>query len=110
MKRLFVLLLICLLPMQVFAGVVTYYKAQAQSLPGMTTELAGQADAQHGSPSDAASCDNENFSQHAGLGDEPVLHMGLMFVADSTRLAPALRSDAAIQPPFLPPAARPPRV
>jgi len=54
--------------------------------------------------------DSDDFSTHAGVGDEPVLHSAQVFVCDSATLAPSLHSDAASQPPFLPPAGRPPRV
>lgn len=142
MKRLFALLLVCLLPMQVFAGMLTYRTAVdtvalleqvAVAAALQAPAAAAQADADQALLADADSNDNsgnidsvdnsvdnsdddngayadsEDFSNHVGVGDEPVLNTVLAFVADSATLAPALRSDAASQPPFLPPAGRPPR-
>ena len=59
---------------------------------------------------DLSYADTEDFSSHAGVGDETVLNPVMAFVSDSATLAPALRSDDARQPPFLPLAGRPPRV
>ncbi len=131
MKRLFALLLICLLPMQVFAGLLTYRTAvdtvalQAQfdqllhsavqhasndaSLASVPA-VAGDVDVADIDDDSSDFADSEDFSTHAGVGDEPVLHSAQVFVFDSATLAPALRSDSASQPPFLPPAGRPPRV
>lgn len=137
MKRLFALLLICLLPMQVFAGMLTYktgidsaaleLQVQQQKMLEAQRELqaqllettgAGQAEAddlqaladQSDRDDDTSYADSEDFSNHAGIGDETVLNPALAFIVDSASLAPALRSDDARQPPFLPPAGRPPRV
>ncbi|ASU40386.1 hypothetical protein hmeg3_20200 [Herbaspirillum sp. meg3] len=142
MKRLFALLLICLLPMQVFAGMLTYktgidsaaleFQVQQQQMlemqrlltevagAGQTAAddqqiLAGQSDqidqtSQADRDDDTSYADSEDFSNHAGVGDETVLNPTLAFIVDSATLAPALRSDDARQPPFLPPAGRPPRV
>ncbi|MBB3212829.1 hypothetical protein FHW67_002117 [Herbaspirillum sp. Sphag1AN] len=120
MKRLLVLFLMCVLPLQVFAGVVSSRAAQLQQTPVLLQmQHAGAAhedhhgDQQKQAPLDdnagIAGVDDEDFSYHASIGDEPVLVTALMFVAESARLAPALRSDPEIQPPFLPPAGRPPR-
>jgi hypothetical protein len=129
MKRLFVLLLICLLPMQVFAGALTHstsetvvtavaavlpVTAAAQLQAQLQEQLQDQAIADLASDdgiADGASYGDsgEDFSTHAGIGDEPMQNPALIFGADSASLAPAQRSDAARQPPFLPPAARPPR-
>lgn len=137
MKRLFALLLICLLPMQVFAGMLTsqvneLFDTQQESVqesslqvpqPVLTTQLAQLmaeeiaqdeavsvvADEDSGDAADTAYNDaSEDFSTHAGIGDEPALNGALVFVADSATLAPAQCNDDARQPPFLPPAARPP--
>ncbi len=140
MKRLFAILLICLLPVQVFAGMLTYKTAidsaaleqqvqqqeqlrQALELAaiagsGANTDSADDATAQQqaladstdGDDDDLSYADTEDFSSHAGVGDETVLNPAMAFVADSATLAPALRSDDARQPPFLPLAGRPPRV
>jgi hypothetical protein len=120
MKRLLVLFLMCVLPLQVFAGVASSRAVQLQETP-MLSQLQ-HAGSDHGdhygnhqkqAPLDdnagIASVDDEDFSYHASIGDEPVLVTAMMFAAESARLAPALRSDPAIQPPFLPPAGRPPR-
>lgn len=137
MKRLFAILLICLLPVQVFAGMLTYKTAidsvaleqqvQQQEQLRQAFELAAAAgslvnaddaadkaaqalaDANDGDD-DLSYADTEDFSSHAGVGDETVLNPAMAFVSDSATLAPALRSDDARQPPFLPLAGRPPRV
>lgn len=67
------------------------------------------ADEDSGDAADTAYNDaSEDFSTHAGIGDEPALNGALVFVADFATLAPAQCNDDARQPPFLPPAARPP--
>jgi len=136
MKRLFAILLICLLPVQVFAGMLTYKTAidsvaleqqvqqQEQLRQALEFATAAGSDvsvdddaAQQQATADAANgdddlsyADTEDFSSHAGVGDETVLNPAMAFVSDSATLAPALRSDDARQPPFLPLAGRPPRV
>ncbi|WP_016832219.1 hypothetical protein [Herbaspirillum lusitanum] len=137
MKRLFAILLICLLPVQVFAGMLTYKTAidsvaleqqvQQQEQLRQALELAAAAGSDVSAAADKAAqeqaladatdgdddlsyADTEDFSSHAGVGDETVLNPALAFVSDSATLAPALRSDDARQPPFLPLAGRPPRV
>jgi hypothetical protein len=147
MKRLFALLLICLLPMQVFAGMLTYKTAvdsaalelqvmqeQQRQLLQLLAETASVDQTRHQpqdpsqDPTQAATgdeqmlsdqtdgdddtsyADSEDFSNHAGVGDETVLNPALVFLVDSATLAPTLHSDDARQPPFLPPAGRPPRV
>jgi hypothetical protein len=142
MKRLWVLLLICLLPVQVFAAVLTYASSVAStdfSAPAEVSvavkylnakQIAAAADA---AAADQASADlephvalgdkgssgddntgyadsGEDFSTHAGIGDEPVLTQTLAVLPQTSQVAPALRSDDASQPPFLPLAGRPPRV
>ncbi|MBV8623161.1 MAG: hypothetical protein JO174_06715 [Herbaspirillum sp.] len=134
MKRLWVLLLICLLPVQVFAAVLTYASSMAATdfsaphaavavhhLASKTVSLSDAAAADDHAQSvvaDAASSGDdgagyadsgEDFSTHAGIGDEPLLARSLPVVPQTSRLAPALSSDAAMQPPFLPRAGRPPR-
>jgi hypothetical protein len=136
MKRLFAILLICLLPVQVFAGMLTYKTAidsvaleqqvQQQEQLRQALELAATAGTDVNADDAAAQqqaladstdgdddlsyADTEDFSSHAGVGDETVLNPAMAFVSDSATLAPALRSDDARQPPFLPLAGRPPRV
>lgn len=139
MKRLFAILLICLLPVQVFAGMLTYKTAidsvaleqqvqqqeqlrqalelaatagsdaNADTTDALTAQQQALADANDGDD-DLSYADTEDFSSHAGVGDETVLNPAMAFVSDSATLAPALRSDDARQPPFLPLAGRPPRV
>ncbi|MBO9537127.1 hypothetical protein [Herbaspirillum sp.] len=136
MKRLWVLLLICLLPVQVFAAVLTYASSvaatdfsapvqaelnvAAKHLGVHTASVADHAadDLRHGAVADNGSADDdsngyadsgEDFSTHAGIGDEPMLVQSLAVLPEASRLAPALRSDDASQPPFLPLAGRPPR-
>jgi hypothetical protein len=127
MKRLLAFLLICLLPMQVFAGLLTYrtavdavaLQAQFDQLTQSAALLAADdvapaltlvADDTDIDDDSSDFADSDDFSTHAGVGDEPVLHSAQVFVFDSATLAPSLHSDAASQPPFLPPAGRPPRV
>eukprot|EP01037_Dinobryon_pediforme_P045881 gene45881-58748_t len=107
MKRLFILFLICLLPMQVFAGMITFKGAIAQqtqpgAMPDVNVGLSvanidGSDSGNKGDNADtsAASNDGEDFSSHAAIGDEPVLYSAQLFVVNSATLAPALRSDAA---------------
>jgi len=136
MKRLWVLLLICLLPVQVFAAVLTYASSVSStdfSAPAEVSvavkyldskQLAAAADQaaaddeQHAVVSDksptgddgAGYADSgEDFSTHAGIGDEPVLTQTPAILPQTSQVAPALRSDDASQPPFLPLAGRPPR-
>jgi hypothetical protein len=91
MKRLLAFLLICLLPMQVFAGLLTYrtavdtvaLQAQFDQLAQSATLLAADDvapaltlaadDTDVDDSSDFA--DSDDFSTHAGVGDEPVLHL-----------------------------------
>jgi|SRR5450830_806575 len=136
MKRLFALLLIVLLPMQVFAGMLTYKTGidsaalELQVQQQLLAEVAGssatavdpvavmaaaadeqQALSDQGDRDDDTSyADSEDFFNHAGVGDETVLNPAMVFLVDSATLAPSLHSDDARQPPFLPPAGRPPRV
>ncbi|EJM98223.1 hypothetical protein [Herbaspirillum sp. YR522] len=136
MKRLWVLLLICLLPVQVFAAVLTYASSVAStdfSAPAELSVAVKYLDSkQVATTADQAAVDyeqqvalgdkgsvgddgtgyadsGEDFSTHAGIGDEPVLTQTLASLPQTSQLAPALRSDDASQPPFLPLAGRPPR-
>lgn len=136
MKRLWVLLLICLLPVQVFAAVLTYASSVAAtdfSAPAeisvavkyldskqiaAAAEQAAADSEQHaaigeksasGDDSTGYADSGEDFSTHAGIGDEPVLTQTLAALPQTSQVAPALRSDDASQPPFLPLAGRPPR-
>lgn len=142
MKRLWVLLLICLFPVHVFAAVLTY----ASSVASTNVEVAAPAGVVNVAPmsldaarsavadpvtddaersaiamDDSGTADDdgsdgnlfadsgEDFSSHAGIGDEPILSHSLALLPQTSRPAPALRSDDASQPPFLPRAGRPPR-
>lgn len=114
MKRLLILLLICLLPVQVFAGGVAYEQEHPVQTQQSTfiddvlesvlsvasqVELSGSSDEQ----------EHDDFLMHIGAGDEPVIYAGNFFAPDCPAYFPACRSDLASQPPFLPPAGRPPR-
>lgn len=137
MKRLWLLLLICLFPVQVFAAVLTYASSVAATdfsapvqvesniavkhLVDKTVAVAdhaaadlpqSEAVADKGDAGDDSSTyadSGEDFSTHAGIGDEPVLTQSLAVLPETSSMAPALRSDDASQPPFLPRAGRPPR-
>lgn len=128
MKRLLTLILICLLPMQVFAGLLTYKivlptvelqaqfeeRARADDLAQASLSLVALkdlAERAHSDGGESSVCvDSEDLSSHTGGGDEFVLNPMLVFAIDNATLASALRSDAASQPPFLPLAGRPPRI
>src|SRR5450830_61237 len=84
MKRLFALLLICLLPMQVFAGMLTYktgidsaaleLQVQQEQQRELLQSLAHAGDDQQSLPDQAdrdddnSYADSEDFSNHAGAG------------------------------------------
>lgn len=108
MKRLLVLLLICLLPMQAFAGMLTH----RSGIDPAQAAIAAAADDQRAKADrgDSLSCtESEDLSSHAGIGDETASTSAPVFLVDSTAPIPALRSDLARQAPFLPPAGRPPQ-
>jgi hypothetical protein len=115
MKRLLILLLICLLPVQVFAGTVSYAEEHLEQIEQRTIieevlesvlsvashiDLADETDEQ----------EHDEYLMHIGAGDEPVIYAGSFAAPDFPAFFPVCRSDLALQPPFLPPAGRPPRV
>ncbi|AMP01677.1 hypothetical protein CAter10_4250 [Collimonas arenae] len=109
MQRLLILLLICLLPMQVFAGT-------AASQADVVATLAFSAQ-QHESATQCSIADDcssqdtlvDDLEMHVDLGDETVPAFPFVFAAATIAAAPALSNDKARQPPFLPPAGPPPR-
>ena len=115
MRRLLILLLMFLLPMQVFAGMA---ESQANEV-AMLTCLA-QNEVQPEIQQNAAACkaDADCTSQdsavddvemHVDLGDETVPAFPFVFAAAAIASTPALSNDKARQPPFLPPVGPPPR-
>lgn len=114
MKRLLILLLICLLPTQVFAGSVAYAQEhvtqteQATILDDVLASVLSVAQ-QVDLTADTEEQEHDDYLMHIGAGDEPVIYAGSFAVLDFPAFFPACRSDLALQPPFLPPAGRPPR-
>jgi hypothetical protein len=116
MQRLLILLLIFLLPMQVFAGIAeSTANAQApvmtalaytvqQDDPTAQCNIADSRDLQ-GSEDNTA----DDIEMHVDLGDETVPAFPFIFAATAIASVPALSNDKARQPPFLPPAGPPPR-
>lgn len=118
MKRLLILLLICLLPMQVFAGVRAFQIDQAGDKPASWQKASVSADAvqlaeildeDDDGAYDGDEFSDESFSQ-TGASDETMLMPLPAFPDDPLVLTHALRHDAVRQPPFLPLPGRPPRV
>jgi hypothetical protein len=138
MRRLFVLFLILLLPLQVFAGVVEDRLALSQNAPGAAltsaeSELTSSTQSIQSPAGDwhvlqlngVAAVDNhdgqdnqdspgdepaEDFASHATFGDETVPASFMIFAIHSPNFISALHNDAASIPPYLPPAARPPKI
>lgn len=119
MRRLLILLLMFLLPMQVFAG-VSEFKANARANDVATLTYAVQHGERQevsqpaptcGADSDSSSPDSlvDDIEMHVDLGDETVPAFPLIFAAAAIASTPALSNDKARQPPFLPPAGPPPR-
>jgi hypothetical protein len=116
MKRLFILLLICLLPTQVFAGSVSYAQEHTEQTEMsklidevFDTVLFAAQSIDLGSAGDSQDQDQDDRLMHIGAGDEPAIHAGYVFAPDLPAFVVISRSDIALQPPFLPPAGRPPR-
>ncbi len=114
MKRLFILLLICLLPVQVFAGSLAYVEEHFVQIE-QNTIIDDVLDTvlpdihQLDVTGDDQEQEQDDYLMHIGAGDEPVMYACNFAVPDFTAFSPACRSDLALQPPFLPPAGRPPR-
>ena len=119
MRRLFLLLLICLLPLQVFAGMANAHLTHSQHTvqaisqglqsAAMTTDVATTTDSndQEDAPDDGLAKD---LSNHASFGDDAMPAGFLIFAQYSPAFISALHDDAASVPPYLPPAARPPKI
>lgn len=115
MQRLLILLLVFLLPMQVFAGIVES-KAEAMATLAYTVQLdAATAQCQLADSQDRQDAqDNQDnladdIEMHVDLGDDTVPAFPFIFAATAIADSPALSNDKARQPPFLPPAGPPPR-
>jgi hypothetical protein len=118
MRRFLILLLIFLLPVQVFAGMGALRVGQHGAAGGIdavaaiaasrtVSEITGQT-APAGQPALADASDND-LSGHASFGDEAVLTNFLVFKFPDPAFVSVLRDDVASVAPYLPPAARPPR-
>jgi hypothetical protein len=138
MRRLFVLFLIFLLPLQVFAGVIEDRLALSHNAHGSVSTSTGPEFAastqsiqspvggwhvlqlndvaaidSHDSQDDQDSPGDEpaeDFASHATFGDDAVPASFLIFAIHSPEFISALHNDAASIPPYLPPAARPPKI
>ena len=118
MQRLLILLLVFLLPMQVFAGIAES-KADAMATQAYTVQLddaAAQcqlADSQDRQDAQDAQDNQDSLADdiemHVDLGDDTVPAFPFIFAATAIADSPALSNDKARQPPFLPPAGPPPR-
>ena len=115
MRRLLILLLMFLLPMQVFAG-MTESHANVVATLSYAVQQDDHQDARKGVPActadiDCSSQDSvvDDIEMHVDLGDETVPAFPLIFAAAAIASTPALSNDKARQPPFLPPAGPPPR-
>jgi hypothetical protein len=136
MRRFFVLFLMLLLPLQVFAGIagdrllhsqlmqkshaLTLLQYQSvtsvmldadehgagHEMPQNIDIAAGAADPEDTSGDELA----DDFANHAGLGDDAVLSAFPIFATISPPFISSLHNDAASIPPYLPPAARPPKI
>jgi hypothetical protein len=112
MQRLLILLLICFLPMQVFAGVPAASAETKASLAfSAHSEQQHELLVQCSIADDCGAPDTlvDDIEMHVDLGDETVPAFPFVFAAASLAGPPALSNDKACQPPFLPPAGPPPR-
>jgi len=121
MHRLLILLLIFLLPMQVFAGMPestenaqTNFQVHVMTTPSYTIQ-------QNESAAQCSAADSQDFQgsedntvdeieMHVDLGDETVPAFRFIFAATAIASIHALSNDKARQPPFLPPSGPPPKV
>ncbi|MFC5476390.1 hypothetical protein [Paraherbaspirillum soli] len=111
MQRFLILLLIFLLPMQVFAGTLES-QAEKRSMPVQTQQgFAGQLQmaADSGAACDADDEVADASDMQLDLGDDFVPAIPFLFASDSIASTLAPSSDRARQPPFLPLVAPPPR-
>lgn len=109
MQRLLILLLIFLLPMQVFAGM-----PESQIDIVATLVYVAQQDeptSRHSASTNGCSQDAvaDEIEMHIDLGDETAPAFPFVFAAEAIASIPALSNDKARQPPFLPPVGPPPR-
>lgn len=137
MRRFFILLLVFLLPVQVFAGIGEFRAAQhgvaispaaavmaaVRAAPAIDAgtiidaEATGVADLAGSSTLCLSGLAGDlpldesgsDTGNHAGFGDETVLSGLLNFHFPDPVFISVLRDDAAPVSPYLPPAARPPR-
>lgn len=138
MHRLLALLLIFLLPLQVFAGMANdrleyhaeeFHAAQHQSTQStqsaqsttvgaderiaapmaLLDDAAGQSTGTEDSPDSSYDDLAEDLANHATFGDETVPSGFLIFALHTPAFISSLHNDAASIPPYLPPAARPPQ-
>jgi hypothetical protein len=131
MRRLFVLFLILMLPLQVFAGIAEDRLAFFENTAASTSESKSapttqslqspggewqitQLDAAANDDSDNQDSPGDNltddFAGHATFGDDAVPASFLVFAIHTPDFISTLHNDAASIPPYLPPAARPPKI
>jgi hypothetical protein len=135
MRRFFTLFLILLLPLQVFAGIAGDRLLHSQSMQkshaftvlqyqSMTSAMFeadnhrlghdARQDMAAGAASDSEDSSGDeladDLANHSGLGDDAVLAAFPIFAMISPPFISSLHNDAASIPPYLPPAARPPKI
>lgn len=116
MQRLLILFLMFLLPLQVFAGgpdthIGFAHQGHSSQASDQTPALQQQflAGADPVALDNGAGDDTPEFNLHADPGDEPVPAHGFNFTPDLASRAPAHGNVNALEPPFLPLIAPPPR-
>jgi hypothetical protein len=132
MRRLFVLFLVLMLPLQVFAGIaedrLAFFEnttvSASESKPAPSTQSLQSpngerqliqldaAAANDDSDNEDSPGDNltDDFAGHATFGDDAVPASFLVFAVHLPDFISTLHNDAASIPPYLPPAARPPKI
>jgi hypothetical protein len=116
MKRYVILLLMCLLPLQVFAGALAYAEERLEPLAeqseviDLLAMLIDQVDDVALSDEDEAASQHDETLMTFSVGDEPIQVNFDFCPPDFARFTLAHASDTASPPPYLPPAGRPPRV
>jgi hypothetical protein len=138
MRRLLILCLMFLLPLQAFAGMVGDHLTCHQKTAQSSLEHTGVANSgvnaatelgiqnvldisalmpetlqnysQNGSQDTGSDDSAEEFAGHAPFGDDAVPASFLVFALYAPPFISSLHDDAASVPPFLPPAARPPKI
>lgn len=112
MKRCYLFLLMCLLSLQVFAGALAQPESRADQsfqVECLAADLVRDADVADAGGS-LPYADSEESFERASAGDESLIAIAMAAASDAVKLADVPRSDPARDPPFLPPAGRPPRV